>query len=95
MDPKFAPGLPLAFHGTVIHSLGLNDLEILENCFLLVDHAGKIQALQADVDPDRINTIVSDHGYAPDVFPVKRLRRGQFICEYWFPIAISRLHALC
>lgn len=75
-----ASGLPLAFHGTAIHSRSLNELEILENCFILVDKAGKIQALQKDVDPSQISTIIADHGYAPDVFPVKHLQRGQFLC---------------
>lgn len=75
-----AAGLPLAFHGTVIHSRSLNELEILHDCFVLVDKAGKIQALQADVQPDKINSIVTEYGYAPDVFPVKHLRRGEFLC---------------
>ncbi|KAJ5081953.1 hypothetical protein NUU61_010217 [Penicillium alfredii] len=75
-----ASGLPLAFHGTVIHARSPNDLEILENCFVLVDKDGKIQALQADVEASQINGIVSNQGYAPDVFPVKHLCRGQFLC---------------
>lgn len=75
-----ASGLPLAFHGTVIHSRSLNELEILENCFVLVDKAGKIQALQPDVDSSQLNIIISDNGYAPDVFPIKHLRRGEFLC---------------
>ncbi|KAJ5175779.1 uncharacterized protein N7482_001656 [Penicillium canariense] len=75
-----ASGLPLAFHGTVIHSPSLGGLEILENCFILVDKTGTIQSLQPDVESSRINSIVSDHGYAPDVFPVKYLQRGEFLC---------------
>jgi guanine deaminase len=75
-----ATGLPLAFHGTAIHSRSLVELEILENCFILVDKSGKIQVLQTDVDPTQISAIISDHGYAPDVFPVKYLRRGEFLC---------------
>ncbi|KAJ5112800.1 Amidohydrolase 1 [Penicillium argentinense] len=75
-----ASGLPLAFHGTVIHSISLTELEVLQNCFMLVDKSGKIQTLQADVQPEQIIAIVSDHGYAPDVFPVKYLRRGEFLC---------------
>jgi guanine deaminase len=75
-----ASGLPLAFHGTAIHSRSLTELQILENCFILVDKTGKIQALQADVEPSQISSIISDHGYAPDVFPVKYLRRGEFLC---------------
>ena len=79
-NPLATQGLPLAFHGTVIHSRSLTEIEVLENCFLLVDKAGKIQALQADVHLDQINGIISDHGYAPDVFPIKRLQHGQFLC---------------
>ncbi|CEJ53661.1 hypothetical protein PMG11_00012 [Penicillium brasilianum] len=75
-----ASGLPLAFHGTIIHSRSLVELEFLENCFILVDKSGKIQVLQTDVDPTQISAIISDHGYAPDVFPVKYLRRGEFLC---------------
>ncbi|KAJ5739113.1 Amidohydrolase 1 [Penicillium manginii] len=75
-----AAGLPLALHGTVIHSRSLTELEVLENCFIVIDKAGKIQTLQANIQPEQINTILSDHGYAPDVFPIKRLQRGQFLC---------------
>lgn len=81
LDRKYSSGLPLAFHGTVIHSLGLDSLEILNNCFVLVDQSGKIQVLQTDVDPTQINEIVANHGFTPDVFPVRRLQRGQFLCK--------------
>lgn len=85
MDDLLAPaapttGLPLAFHGTVIHAPSLTNLEILENCFLVVDKAGKIQALNTQVDPENINSIIIELGYAPDVFPIKHLQRGQFLC---------------
>ncbi|KAJ5273028.1 hypothetical protein N7478_008153 [Penicillium angulare] len=73
-------GLPLAFYGTATHSRGLNELEILENCFILVDNSGKIQALRPNVNPNQINSLISELGYAPDVFPVKYLQRGQFLC---------------
>jgi guanine deaminase len=82
LDKKKTPasGLPLAFHGTAIHSQSLDELEILENCFILVGNDGKIQAFQAGVEPDQINSLVSENGYAPDVFPVKHLKRGEFLC---------------
>ena len=75
-----ASGLPLAFYGTVIHSRNLSDLEVLDTCFILVDQSGRIQALQAGVESDQINNIILSLGYAPDVFPVKTLQRGQFLC---------------
>lgn len=75
-----ASGLPLAFHGTAIHSRSLTELEILEKCLILVDESGTIQALERNVEDSQIYGILADHGYAPEVFPVKRLRRGQFLC---------------
>ncbi|KAJ5484206.1 guanine deaminase [Penicillium diatomitis] len=75
-----ASGLPLAFYGTAVHSRTLTELEFLENCLIVVDQAGKIQALQQNVDASQINTILADQGYAPEVFPVKHMRRGQFLC---------------
>jgi guanine deaminase len=82
LDKKTTPasGLPLAFHGTAIHAKSADELQILENCFILVGKDGKIQAFQAGVEPDQINSLVSENGYAPDVFPVKHLKRGEFLC---------------
>ncbi|GFF43982.1 guanine deaminase [Aspergillus udagawae] len=74
-----ATGLPLAFHGTIIHSLSPTDLQILPNTFLLVDIAGNIQALVPNTDPSTINTLIADNGYAPDVFPVKHLPKHSFL----------------
>ncbi|OJJ43937.1 hypothetical protein ASPZODRAFT_18716 [Penicilliopsis zonata CBS 506.65] len=80
MDTPAASGLPLAFHGTVIHSLTPTTVEILHDCFLLVNAEGKIQLLLPETDRSRISAIVAENGYAPDVFPVKYLARGQFLC---------------
>ncbi|KAJ5753338.1 uncharacterized protein N7511_007491 [Penicillium nucicola] len=82
LDKRTTPasGLPLAFHGTVIHSKSPEELEILDNCFIIVGKDGKIQVFQAGIEPDQINSLVSENGYAPDVFPVKHLKRGEFLC---------------
>jgi guanine deaminase len=74
-----APGLPLAFHSTIIHSLSPTTLQILPNTFLLVDISGKIQCLVANTDPQTINTLIAENGYAPDVFPVKHLPKNSFL----------------
>ena len=42
-------GLPIAFHGTIVHSLDLATLEILQNCLLIVDSEGKIEKIHKDV----------------------------------------------
>ncbi|KAJ9192343.1 hypothetical protein DTO164E3_8378 [Paecilomyces variotii] len=73
-------GLPLAFHGTIIHSLDVDELEIIEDGLLVVGGDGKIEALRKNVSKDQVNSIVSEVGYTPDVFPVKYLKRGEFLC---------------
>ncbi|KAH8703129.1 putative guanine deaminase [Talaromyces proteolyticus] len=72
-------GLPIAFYGTVIHSLDANTLEILQECFLIVDDNGKIQKIAKDTPRSKINDLVVESGYTPDVFPVKYLSRGDFL----------------
>lgn len=74
-----ATGLPLAFHGTIIHSLSPTNLQILPNTFLLVDITGTIQALVPNTDSSTINTLIAENGYAPDVFPVKHLPKHSFL----------------
>ncbi|RHZ61280.1 hypothetical protein CDV55_101804 [Aspergillus turcosus] len=74
-----ATGLPLAFHGTIIHSLSPTNLQILPNTFLLVDITGTIQALVPRTDASTINTLIAENGYAPDVFPVKHLPKHSFL----------------
>ncbi|OXV10259.1 hypothetical protein Egran_01979 [Elaphomyces granulatus] len=73
------PGLPLAFHGTIIHSFSSKELAIQENSLLVVANDGRIQLLLNDVDPDQVKNILAKEGYTPDAFPVKYLQRGQFL----------------
>ncbi|KAL1868378.1 hypothetical protein Plec18167_008304 [Paecilomyces lecythidis] len=73
-------GLPLAFHGTIIHSLDVDELEIIEDGMIVVGADGKIEALRKNVSKGEVNGIVSEAGYTPDVFPVKYLKRGEFLC---------------
>lgn len=72
-------GLPIAFHGTVIHTLDLSTLEIMQNCLLIVDRDGKIEKIHTNVPEDQVNHLISEAGHTPDVFPVKYLRRGEFL----------------
>jgi guanine deaminase len=80
-EPAIPPltGLPLAIHGCFIHALGPGHVEILENSVLIVGSDGTIESFAKDVDESRINDVVVEAGYAPDVFPVKKLSRGQFV----------------
>ncbi|KAJ5223930.1 hypothetical protein N7468_008472 [Penicillium chermesinum] len=79
-SPAPTSGLPIGFYGILIHTPNLTTLEILENSLIIVDNNGKIQALQTGVEPGQINSIITELGYAPDVFPIKYLPRGQFLC---------------
>jgi guanine deaminase len=72
-------GLPVAFYGTFIHALSVDELEILEDSLLIVDVAGKIQALHKSVSREQISDLVIAAGYTQDVFPVKYLARGEFL----------------
>lgn len=73
------PGVPLAIHGCIIHALSADRIEFLEDSLLIVANDGTIQTLTKNVDPSRINDLIIQAGYTPDVFPVKKLARGQFI----------------
>ncbi|OKL60978.1 hypothetical protein UA08_03294 [Talaromyces atroroseus] len=72
-------GLPLALHGTIIHTLDASTLEILQDCLLIIDSDGKIEKIFKDTPADKVNACISQAGHSPDVFPVKYLRRGEFL----------------
>lgn len=72
-------GLPIAFHGTMIHTLDVAQLEILQDCLLIVDDEGKIEKLYKDVPDEKVNDFITEAGHTPDVFPLKYLKRGEFL----------------
>lgn len=72
-------GFPIAFHGTIIHTLDVAQLEILQNCLLIIDDEGKIEKIYKDAPIERVNDLISEAGHTPDVFPVKYLKRGEFL----------------
>ncbi|KAL2012462.1 hypothetical protein VTN00DRAFT_5180 [Thermoascus crustaceus] len=71
---------PLAFHGTVIHSLALDELEILEDCLLIVAGDGTIQAIHKNVPRSDVDALITTQGYVPGTISVRYLQRGQFLC---------------
>jgi len=77
IDPEYPRGSPLAFHGTLIHTLTPKDLLIQEKSLIVVAGDGKIRLLHRNVRPDQVDNILSD--YTSDVIPVKYLQLGQFL----------------
>jgi len=70
----------LVFHGRVIHSLTIADLEILESALLVVSPDGKIISLEAPVtQSDILQTLTKLH-INPESATIRHLSRGEFIC---------------
>src|SRR3954462_228756 len=66
------------FYGTLIHSLSLTNLEILQNTLLGVDISGKIAFLEKNVlDEKTLNDIISQWGFPEQ--EVIRLSKRQFL----------------
>ncbi|KAK6063412.1 hypothetical protein SCUP234_07216 [Seiridium cupressi] len=67
---------PLAFHGTVIHSLSPSELAILESSLLIVGTDGAINTFEKEVSRAQVPGILASHGL-PD--KVRYLERGEFL----------------
>lgn len=74
-----SPSLPLAVYGTIIHSVTPQEVEILENGFLIVGNDGKITVLDRDVQPSQIDELLSRYGLDRSSPSVRILERGQFL----------------
>ncbi|KAK8023822.1 Guanine deaminase [Apiospora rasikravindrae] len=73
-----------AFHGTVIHSLKLGELEILEDTLLLVADNGRIELVEPRVARGEVPALLQARGMAPgnqhgDESNVHYLARTQFL----------------
>ncbi|KAI0130309.1 hypothetical protein BJ170DRAFT_619628 [Xylariales sp. AK1849] len=67
---------PLIFHGTVIHSLALSDLVVLENALLAVQVGGTIKCFEANVSQDDVPKLLTSLNLKGDV---RYLTRGEFL----------------
>ncbi|KAK8109593.1 Guanine deaminase [Apiospora kogelbergensis] len=54
-----------AFHGTIIHSPKLGEIEILENALLLVADNGRIEAVEPRLDRDEVPIFLQSRGLHP------------------------------
>ncbi|KAI0018041.1 hypothetical protein F4780DRAFT_795388 [Xylariomycetidae sp. FL0641] len=73
-----------AFHGTIIHSLGLDRLEIIEDGLITIDADGVILQLEKSIAWDQVSQHVSSLSTTTTtttttIRRVRRLPRGQFL----------------
>ncbi|KAM0329455.1 hypothetical protein ACHAQA_004764 [Verticillium albo-atrum] len=68
-----ASNTPLVFHGPIIHSRSLEELEILENATLVIDAGGTIIALKKSPDDSTPEPLI------PEGAQVHRLGPGEFL----------------
>jgi guanine deaminase len=76
------------YHGAVVHSLSLDQLEILPSALLCVSEEGVIDWVEKDVEESQIQEVASRHGVllddsaggrSPGV-EVISLGKGEFLC---------------
>lgn len=70
----------LAFYGTIIHSLSISNLAILEAALLIVSPEGKIIHLDSPVHPDQVKSTIAKFNLSPETCVIRRLSRGEFVC---------------
>jgi guanine deaminase len=68
--------MALIFHGTVIHSTGPSELEILEDSLLVTGADGTIESLERGIDRATVADIVASRGLDGSI---TYLNRGEFL----------------
>lgn len=68
---------PLVFHGTLIHSVTPQEVEIISNGLIVVSEGGKIAALERDVAAADVKGKLSELGFGSAA--VNGLRKGEFL----------------
>lgn len=67
-----------AFHGALIHSVSLTELEVLPTGLLGVDEAGVIAFLDKAVPASDVQSTLEKHGW--EGVELVSLKRGEFLC---------------
>lgn len=69
----------LVFHGTLVHCLSLDQLEIIENCLVVIAPDGIISSLAKSVAKESAEQHLTTLGYTEPKCEIRYLKRGQFI----------------
>ncbi|KAI1114130.1 guanine deaminase [Nemania sp. NC0429] len=67
------------FHGTFIHCLGPDQLEIIENCLVVVTPDGVISSLTKSVSKESVQQELASLGISELQCEIHHLQRGQFV----------------
>lgn len=72
----------MVLYGTMIHSISVKDVEVIQDGLMVVGLDGKIAVFLKNIAPTTISGILSQHGFSASALPhpVRVLSRGQFIC---------------
>ncbi|KAJ9652025.1 hypothetical protein H2198_008726 [Neophaeococcomyces mojaviensis] len=70
---------PVAFHGTLIHSVTISEVEILENTLLVVDGNGLIVHLEPGISPESLNSRLASFRLNLSPSSIHHLRHGDFL----------------
>ncbi|KAI0400913.1 guanine deaminase [Xylaria palmicola] len=67
------------FHGTLIHSLSPDRLEVIENGLIIVSPQGIISSLEKSVSKESVQQHLSTRGFSEAQYEAHFLERGQFL----------------
>ncbi|OOF99196.1 hypothetical protein ASPCADRAFT_42233 [Aspergillus carbonarius ITEM 5010] len=67
-----------AFHGTVIHTLSSDKLEILPDTFILISSAGTIESIRPSTPAASIPGLLAEHEYSGSTCTVTTLQPSEF-----------------
>lgn len=76
--------IPLVFYGSMIHSVSVTEVEIIEKGLLVVGPDGKIVLLQRGISQDEVPNVLAQHNITRPSLPIRHLKRGEFICPGFF-----------
>lgn len=69
----------LVFHGTLIHCLSLDQLEIIEDCLVVISPDGIISSVAKSIQKESLKQHLATLGFSELQYEIHYLQRGQFI----------------
>ncbi|PSS25942.1 hypothetical protein M430DRAFT_208469 [Amorphotheca resinae ATCC 22711] len=83
--PVFVPehgvhmSLPFAIYGTIIHSVSVEEVEIIDRGLLVIGLDGKILLFQKGIAREDVISVLSGSGFNPRALLLRVLKRGEFL----------------
>lgn len=73
------PAAQLIFHGTLVHSMSLNSLVILENSVIAIDTEGRIIAVEENVSCSEVPAVLRKLKIDDHNAEIRHLSRTEFL----------------